>query len=407
VNDDLIFDWNVEGDRVSPPLRAIEYCDETLRDGIQCPSVTDPSIEDKMEIIRLLDGVGVHNVDIGLPGAGQRAVEDCTVLASMIRDEKLSIKPQCAARTHKNDITPVLEMSQQLGIDIEVMAFLGTSPIRLYAEGWDEAVLEQRTRAAVSLAKGAGNTCTFVTEDTVRSQPTVLARLFHAAIDEGANGLCLCDTVGHATPDGVFNLVHFARNLIRGRGASTRIDWHGHNDRGHALPNALMAIEAGADRVHGTVMGMGERVGNTPIDLLLVNLKLLGIEQADLSKLADLVELSSTACEVPIPPMYPVFGRDAFRTGTGVHAAAVVKARRRGDDWLADRIYSGVPAGWFGLKQIIEVGHYSGLSNVKAWLEDHGIEPRDTLVQAIFDEAKATNRLLDDAEILGIVQAHA
>jgi 2-isopropylmalate synthase len=403
---DLIYDWNVLGDKVSPPLRRVAYVDETLRDGIQCPSVTDPAIEDKLTMIRLMDSLGIDHVDVGLPGAGQRAIDDCTVLVEMIRDEGLSIKPQCAARTHPNDIRPVIEISEKTGVPIEVMAFLGASPIRLYTEGWDGELLEERTRSSVRMAKDAGLEVSFVTEDTVRSHPKLLARLFNAALDEGADGLTLCDTVGHATPDGVYNLVHYTRSIIRAHGRDCRIDWHGHNDRGHALPNALMAIEAGADRVHGTVLGIGERVGNTPIDLFLVNLKLLGVEDADLGKLAELVELVSKACKVPIPPSYPVFGRDAFRTGTGVHAAAVVKAMSRGDDWLADRIYSGVPAGWFGLKQIIEVGHYSGMSNVQAWLLNHGYEISEPLCQAVYNAAKSTNRLLEDAEIHAIVREH-
>jgi len=403
---ELIYDWNLQGDKVSPPLRRVQYVDETLRDGIQCPSVTDPPIEDKLSMIRLMDSLGINHVDVGLPGAGQRAVDDCTVLVEMIRDEGLAIKPQCAARTHPNDIRPVIEISQKTGMPIEVMAFLGASPIRLYTEGWDGDLLEERTRSSVRMTKDAGLEVSFVTEDTVRSHPKLLSRLFKAALEEGADGLTLCDTVGHATPDGVYNLIHFTRNIIRAQDVECRIDWHGHDDRGHSLPNALMAIEAGADRVHGTVLGMGERVGNTPIDLFLVNLKLLGVEDADLGKLAELVELASRACEVPIPPSYPVFGRDAFRTGTGVHAAAVVKAMHRGDDWLADRIYSGVPAGWFGLRQIIEVGHYSGMSNVQAWLISHGYTVTDPLCQAVYNAAKSTNRLLEDHEIHAIVQDH-
>jgi len=400
---DLIFDWNVEGDTHTPPLRRPQYCDETLRDGIQCPSVTDPPIAAKKDMIRLLSGLGVDHIDIGLPGAGQRAVDDCTELAELIRDEKLAIKAQCAARTHPNDIRPIIEISQKVGMPIEVMAFLGASPIRLYTEGWDAALLEQRTRTAVKMAKDAGLPCTFVTEDTVRSNPQLLARLFRAALEEGADGLCLCDTVGHATHNGVFNLVRFARDVMRSEGHHARLDWHGHNDRGHALSNALVAIEAGVDRVHGTVLGMGERVGNTSIDQLLVNLKLLGVHEGDLSSLAELVEIASEACEVPIPVSYPVFGRDAFRTGTGVHAAAVVKAMKRGDDWLADRIYSGVPAGWFGLRQVIEVGHYSGMSNVHAWLVSHGYDVSDELSERIFEHAKSTNRVLEDEEIEALI----
>ena len=403
--DKVIYDWNVEGHTVTPPLRRVEYVDETLRDGIQCPSVTDPPIEAKMEMVRLLDAAGVHHVDIGLPGAGPRAVEDCIVLAELIRDEKLSIKAMCAARTHPNDIKPIIEVSQKTGVPIEAMTFLGTSPIRLYAEGWDEDLLEDRTRTAVRMCKDAGLTNTFVTEDTERSHPGTLRRLFTAAVEEGVDGLCVCDTVGHATPNGVYNLVHFTKDLIRGLGTATRVDWHGHNDRGFGLGNALSAIEAGADRVHGTVLGMGERVGNTPLDLMLMNLKLLGIHEGDLSSLADLVDLASKSCDWPIPVNYPVFGKDAFRTGTGVHAAAVIKALNKGDDWLADSVYSGVPASWFGRAQEIEIGHMAGDSNIIYWLKSRGIEATDDLVSAIRAKAKSTNRVLEEAEVMSLVES--
>jgi 2-isopropylmalate synthase len=404
--EDVIYDWNKKGHTISPPMRRVEYFDETLRDGIQCPSVTDPSIEAKMGMVRLLSQVGVHHVDIGLPGAGPRAVEDCVVLAELIRDEGLPIQAACAARTHPNDIQPIIDVSQKTGVSIEVMTFLGTSPIRLYTEGWDEDLLEKRTRTAVRMAKDAGLTCTFVTEDTVRSNPETLRRLFTAALEEGADGLCVCDTVGHATPNGVYNLIHFTKDLIRGLGSSARVDWHGHNDRGLGLGNALSAIEAGADRVHGTVLGMGERVGNTPIDLMLVNLKLLDVEEADFSSLAQLVDLASEACAWPIPVNYPVFGKDAFRTGTGVHAAAVIKAIAKGDEWLADQVYSGVPAAWFGRRQEIEIGHMAGDSNIIYWLSSRDIEPAPGLVDEIRKLAKSTNRVLEEHEVMAVVDAN-
>jgi 2-isopropylmalate synthase len=398
---EVIYDWNVEGRTVSPPMGNVEYLDETLRDGIQCPSVTDPPIEAKLEIVRLLDSVGVHHLDIGLPGAGPRAVEDCILIAELIRDEGLSIRPACAGRTHPNDIKAIIEVAEKTGVAIEALAFLGTSPIRLYTEGWDEDLLEKRTRTAMKMCKEAGLEVTFVTEDTVRSHPDTLKRLFAAAVEEGADGLCVCDTVGHATPNGVFNLIHFTKELVAG--TDTRVGWHGHNDRGFGLGNALSAIEAGADRVHGTVLGMGERVGNTPIDLMLMNLKLLGSHDGDLSGLAELVDLASKSCDWPIPVNYPVFGKDAFRTGTGVHASAVIKALKKGDDWLADAVYSGVPASWFGRAQEIEVGHMAGDSNIIYWLQSRGFEASDDMVSAIRTKAKSTNRVLEEAEVMAVV----
>ncbi len=400
---DVIYDWNTC--EPAAPLGAVRYVDETLRDGIQCPSVTDPSAEDKRQILRLLDRIGVHHTNIGLPGAGPRAVADVTMLAEQIRDEKLSIQPTCAARTVEADVRPIIEIAQKTGVAIEAMTFLGASPIRLYTEGWDEDLLEKRTRTAVRMAKQAGLPCTFVTEDTVRSHPTTLRRLFTAAIEEGADGLCLCDTVGHVNPAGVAALIRFTRELLRGYGRKVRIDWHGHNDRGLGLYNAMAAIEAGADRVHGCVLGIGERVGNTSLDQLLVNEKLRGAIAGDLSGLAELVDLVSRACGVPIPVGYPVFGRDAFRTGTGVHAAAIIKAINKGNDWLADRVYSGVPAGWFGRQQEIEIGHQAGDSNILFWLKRRNIEATPARVAAIREKAKAGNRMLEEAEILELIAA--
>lgn len=400
---DVIYDWNVQGLTPEAPARRVLVHDETLRDGIQCPSVTDPPMEAKRQVIRLLASLGVHSTNIGLPGAGPRAVADVTLLAEQIRDERLDIRAGCAARTHENDIRPIIQIAEKTGVPLEVMTFLGTSPIRLYAEGWDDDLLEQRARAAVRMSKQAGLPCTFVTEDTVRSHPVTLRRLFTAAIEEGADALCLCDTCGHATPEGAWNLIRFTRDLIRGVGRPVRVDWHGHNDRGLGLYNAMAAIDAGADRVHGCVLGVGERVGNTSLDQLLVNLKLRGAWEGDLSRLAELVDLVSVACEVPVPVSYPVFGRDAFRTGTGVHAAAIIKAINKGADWLADRVYSGVPAGWFGRHQVIEIGHMAGDSNILFWLKQRGIEATPARVAAIREKAKSTSRLLEEREVLEVL----
>jgi len=402
--EDVIYDWNTAG---QPPQRPrVQLFDESLRDGIQSPSAVDPSIEVKVRFIHLLEQLGVQVVDIGLPGAGPRAQEAVLRLAREIEEKNLTIAPACAARTVVADIRPIVEISQKTGLKIEVMTFIGSSPIRSLAEQWDEPLLAKRSAEAIRFAHQAGLPVTYVTEDTVRSRPETLERLFKTALDEGAKGLCLCDTVGHATREGVQQLIGWTRDLVDRHGYQAVIDWHGHNDRGLALSNALVAADAGADRVHGTVLGIGERVGNTALDLMLVNLKLLGLWDRDLSALNTLCQLTSEACELPIPLNYPVLGTDAFRTATGVHAAAVIKATRTGMRWLADRIYSGVPAAWFGREQEIVIGHMSGLSNVTFWLERQGLAPREGLAEAILARAKQGDRLLTRDEILEIVQAH-
>ncbi len=407
----LVYDWNTRRPKAPPALpegRKLSFFDETLRDGIQSPSVRDPSIEDKMEILRLTASLGIDAVDLGLPGAGPRAVEDVTRLVEFALAEHLPIEFACAARTHPADIEAVARIADATGTKITVYAFLGSSPIRLFAEDWSVDLLVERTVTAARLCRKLNLPMTFVTEDTTRTPPSILDVLFRAAVEEGATRLCLCDTVGHATPEGVAELVGYTRLLLESIDAPhVGIDWHGHNDRGLGLANNLRAIEAGADRIHGTALGIGERVGNAALDLTLMNLKLMGaLPDRDLSNLVPWCRKVSEAVGVPVPPSYPLVGEDAFRTATGVHAAAVIKAIKKGDPDLADRVYSGVPAGWFGKQQAIEVGFMSGESNVIFWLTSHGYEPEPGLVRHIFDLAKSTDHILSDDEIRAAIEAY-
>ena len=406
---DLIYDWN-SVEKVAPlsPKKRIQFLDETLRDGIQSPSVVDPAIDDKLRIVDLANDLGIDTMDIGLPGAGKRAVEDVTTIAQHIRDAKLRVKASCAARTHLNDVQAIVDISQSVGIEIEVLCFIGSSPIRQYAEDWDLARMMKLSADAIDLGRKYNLPVAYVTEDTTRSRPDVLTKLFTNAVEHGASRLILCDTVGHVTPDGIKNLLKFTRNMLDGMGRpDVGIDWHGHNDRGFGVVNSIFAIEYGADRVHGTALGIGERVGNAALDQILVNLKLLGeLPEHDLTKLVLWCKVVSQATRVPIHPQYPLVGSDAFRTATGVHAAAIIKAEKKGHEWLADRIYSGVPAGMFGKEQEIEVGHYSGESNVVYWLKKRGYEPTKELVAAVLGAAKRGNRVLTDDEIVAVIKQH-
>ncbi len=397
----LIYDWNAVGATFDWSSAEVQLDDETLRDGLQNPSVVDPSIEDKIRLLHLMDRLGIHTADIGLPGAGPRAVDAVTALAREIVDAGLKIRPNCAARTVVADVRPIAEISQKVGIAIEACTFIGSSPIRQYAEGWTLDRMLRTSEEAVTFAVKEGLPVMMVTEDTTRARPEDLKALYGAAIEWGAKRICLADTVGHATPDGARALVRFViEEIVKPSGEDVGVDWHGHRDRGFGLANALAAIEAGATRVHGTALGIGERCGNTEMDLLLVNLKLLGAHDADLTVLPEYCELTARACQVPLVHSYPVVGEDAFRTGTGVHAAAIIKAEAKGDAWLADRIYSGVPASWVGRRQRIEVGPMSGLSNVKYWLREHGYDPEDeTLARRIFEAAKSTDHTLSDQEL--------
>ena len=404
---ELIHDWNRAPDDAPPPA-VLELDDETLRDGLQSPSVIDPPIGKKIRLLHLMDDLGIEAANVGLPAAGPRALADVKALCREIVGAKLKIRPNCAARTIARDIQPIVDASLEVGLPIEASLFIGSSPIRQYAEGWDEDFLVRQSAEAIRFAVDAGLPVMFVTEDSCRAKPETLRRLYSEAVRQGATRVCVTDTVGHATPQGATALLKFMRKVVDDAGGrDVGLDWHGHRDRGLGVANCLAAFQAGATRVHGCGLGIGERCGNAEIDLVLVNLKLLGWIDRDLTKLKQYCEAVADAVGVPIPSNYPVVGTDAFETATGVHAAAVIKAYKKGHDWLADRIYSGVPAGEFGLRQHIRVGPMSGRSNVVFWLEARGIEPTEERVERVFDAAKRSDRLLEDGEIERLVSTPA
>src|SRR5215468_1252031 len=396
-NSEWVYDWNAASPAPIHGDRPILLDDETLRDGLQNPSVFDPPIGDKIEILHLMESLGIDSVNIGLPGAGPRAAADVEALAREISSNRMRIRPNCAARTVEADIRPIAEISERVGMAIEAATFLGSSPIRRLVEDWTVDHLERTTEKAVKFAVQHGLPSMYVTEDTVRTDPETVKRLYSAAIRAGARAIVLCDTVGHATPEGAYNLTRFAvEDIVNPCGEKIRVDWHGHNDRGLSIANSLAALAAGADCVHAAANALGERVGNTPMELMLVNLRLLGLLDRDLSRLKEYSEKVAKATHTTIPSNSPVIGRDAFRTATGVHAAAIIKAFRKGDKELANVVYSGVPSHLFGLDQVIEIGPMSGKSNVLFWLEKHGKPTDDATVNRVFDAAKQSPRVLTD-----------
>jgi len=406
----LIYDWNTVLSDNFVAKGPVLLNDETLRDGLQSPSVRDPSIEEKIQILHLMEALGIDSLDLGLPGAGPRAVEHVEALAREIVASRMRIKANCAARTLESDIRPIAEIVQRTGLMIEAATFIGSSPIRRYTENWTEDFLLQTTEKAVKFAVGLGLDSMYVTEDTSRCDPEMVKRLYSTAINCGSRAIVICDTAGHATPMGAYALTKFVIDeVVKPSGEKVRVDWHGHCDRGFAVANSIAALAAGADCVHACAIGTGERVGNAQMDQMLVNLKLMGVspwDKQDLTKLHEYCEAVSRATGVPIPPNYPVVGEDAFRTATGVHAAAVIKALKKNDVELANAVYSGVPAQLFGLEQIIDVGPMSGKSNVLFWLERHGIPAEDGIVERIYQRAKASDHTLSEVEIMDCVEVN-
>jgi isopropylmalate/homocitrate/citramalate synthase len=408
MKSELIYDWNQIHPAALRPAGDVLLNDETLRDGLQSPSVRNPSIEEKISILHLMESLGINSLDLGLPGAGAGAAAHVEALARAIVQDKLNIRANCACRTHQNDIRPIAEIVQRTGLKIEAAAFIGSSPIRRYAENWTDDFLLETTETAVKYAVSLGLDVMYVTEDTTRCDPEMVKRLYSAAINCGARAFGVCDTAGHATPMGTFALVQFIlKEVVKPSGEKIRVDWHGHCDRGLAIANSMAALVAGAECVHATALGIGERVGNTQMDQMLVNLKLMGVRpwaDQDLSKLKEYCVAVSRATGVPIPANYPVVGEDAFRTTTGVHASAVIKAYKKNDIELANTVYSGVPSHVFGLEQVIDIGPMSGKSNVLFWLDRRGIPASDDLVESIYRRAKASDHTLSETEILECVE---
>src|SRR6266849_373148 len=365
---ELIYDWNRIHRASLRPSGRVLLNDETLRDGLQSPYVRDPSIQEKIRILHLMEALGINSLDLGLPGAGPRAVEHVEGLAREIVNHKMKIRANCAARTHENDIRPIAEIVQRTGLGIDAATFIGSSPIRRYTEGWTDDFLRVTTEKAVKYGVSLGLEVIYVTEDTSRCDPAMVKRLYSTAINWGARAIVICDTAGHSTPMGAFALVRFVlEEVVKPSGEKIRVDWHGHCDRGLAIANSMAALMAGADCVHACALGIGERVGNTQMDQMLVNLKLMGIPpwaEQDLTKLKDYCQTVSKATGVPIPANYPVVGEDAFRTATGVHAAAVIKAYKKKDIELANAVYSGVPSHYFGSRASSGLGTVSPSSSL-------------------------------------------
>lgn len=399
---ELIYDWNL-AEAPEAPKKRVMVTDETLRDGLQSPSVIQPEIQDKVYLLYLMSDLGVDAADLGLCGAGEKFKYHVSVLAKEIVKQKMDIQPQSAARSVVADIIPIVDVSEEVGIPLEAAVFLGTSPIRRFAESWDVDFLLRQTEEAVTFATKHGIPVMFVTEDTVRADPETLRRVYETAIRSGAKRICAADTVGHIAPHGVHALISFLRKVVDEVDPTVGIDWHGHKDRGLEIANSLAAVEAGADRVHACGLGIGERSGNTPMELLLVNFNLLGWGNRDLTKLPEYCEVIADKCGAVIPFNYPIVGADAFRTTTGVHAAAIAKALTKNDEWLAEHVYCGVPSSMVGRAHEIEIGPMSGEHNVRFFLRKHKMEENPAYVTKILEVAKRSNHLLGEDDVRRIV----
>lgn len=379
--------------------------DETLRDGLQDPSCRQPSCEAKKEYLHLIAELGVQAVDLGMPAASPQVEQEVEALLREIATWSLGLAANCAVRTLERDVLTCAAISHRVGFPLEVMLFLGFSSLRRTVEGWDRDFLLRKLELIVRLAVREGLSVTFVAEDASRTSPGDLEAAVLCAVRAGVSRICLADTTGVLSPRGAEKLVAFTRTTLRDYGfQAVQLDWHGHNDRGLGLACALAAAGAGATRLHGTLLGVGERAGNPPLEQLLLNLHLLGFLQVPEGKLVPNLLRAADLLGLTVPPKAPVLGELAFATATGVHASAIFKAKELGCPDFQELVYNPFPPSWLGTSQRVLIGPYSGSANVRYWLLEHGLPVDPAVVKAILAAAKKKPMVLPDQEILEIIQ---
>ncbi|HKS98917.1 MAG TPA: LeuA family protein [Rugosimonospora sp.] len=400
----MLFDWSRAG--AAPTAPAGLLFDETLRDGIQAPHVGNPSLDEKLHLVDHMVRCGIRCADLGFPGSSPAAARDSLAIARHIAAQDHPLVPGFAGRTHPDDIRAICDVAQRAGMAVDAYIFIGISPIRLYVEDWTVDSIARDIRRAAADCRRDGVAFVLVLEDAVRCTPAILSGVYDLALELGITRITLCDTVGAAVPAGTGALVSWSTRYFAQRGHPVALEWHGHNDRGLALANSLTALAAGCARVHGTVLGIGERAGNASIDQLIVNGELDHAGRYDLKALREYCDYASRVLGVAVPGNYPAMGGDVFKTSAGVHAAAILKAHQKRDVFVKDSVYSGVPASLLGREQEVLVDPSSGASNVRYWFALHGGEPDEAVVQDVLGTAKRAGRPLTDEEIRRVVATY-
>lgn len=398
---DISFNWNRGPAGLPAPgkARSGTVFDETLRDGIQAAEVITPPLERKLRIVDHMANCGIGSADLGFPGSGEQAASECKRIAEYIVSSGYPIAQGYAGRTHPADIAAIREIAQVAGSCVEAYAFIGVSPIRQYVEGWDLKRIAHSVRSAAADCMRDKLQFVLVLEDALRCTPEILAQVYEMAIDAGVRRLTLCDTVGVATPAGTAAILSWSAAYFGGRRHAIGFEWHGHNDRGLAVANSLTALASGCERVHGTMLGVGERAGNASLDQIIINSYLEGAHGYDLKALRRYCEYVSYSLGTEIPGNYPAMGSDVFKTSAGVHAAAILKAHQKGELLLKDTVYSSIAASLLGREQEVMIDSSSGASNVKYWSFTRGIELDDAKVEKVLAAAKMSSCPLSDDQI--------
>lgn len=379
--------------------RPITVFDTTLRDGLQSAQIRRlPQISEKIAFLTACHEVGIDAIEIGFPIASSSHKQDLIALAKHAKNNKYPMLLSCLSRTIVSDVEAIVDVSQKAGTEMTVNLLVGSSKIRHFVENWTLGGIKKWIEDCICIAYTNNLPVEFVTEDTTRSEKETLKFLYSIAINKGVKRIWIADTVGEATPSASKNITTFFKKKIIGR-KKIGLDWHGHDDKGLGVANALAALEAGADRIQATALGIGERAGNTAMEQIIINLQLAHAGHYNLKKLSDYSRLASEMIGVPIRDNYPGIGALVHATAAGMHAAAIVKARRLKRKDLEGVVYSPFHPEMFGRDIEILIGPMSGNANVEWNLEKLGLKKDKTIIAKILTMAKSENRFIGIEEI--------
>jgi len=428
------FNWNVELYHNSPipqlippeptPQQAqrVKIVSECLRDGLHGVEQY-PSVKEMLKYVDVSSGLGIDTMTIGIyPGKENKKID--TAIKKLLKEmgnRYPKIAPIVLSLATEESLEWMAEC-KQINRKLQAIIFMGTAPSRLLVEEWSQDfVLEKLGWAVKEAVDKYGVDVIGATEHTTQTSPDFLRKIIEVQVKNGAKYFCIADTIGIARPRGTFRIVRFVKEVLRELGKEkVMVDWHGHRDMGNDVANTLVAIAAGADRVHVVARGIGERAGNTQMEAVLINLTAIlgeaGLKNPwQMEKLLELLSIYSDLVEIKSPSHGPLAGR-SHTTSLGIHTAAMLKAEKLalrahqlGEKLLADklklmnrRIYTAVDPQSVGGKHCISVGPWSGKSTVRLAHLALGGKPRqlsDETIAHVLLTAKKFGRELGKKEL--------
>ena len=397
---DFLYSWNALN-RANISNVKIE---DDIRDALQSVRTVQPLLSERKALLDLSAKVGIQYSFLGFPAASQNETNLVTALVKHIADEKIPIEPVLMARALENDVKRIIEIQNETSYAVAADIFINTSALRLKIEGWTLDTIINKIKKSHHLSVNNNLKYRISLEDSARTAPDSIEILIKEIINLGIKTIVLCDTVGDCLPSGASNLTSFVMDIISKENVDVEIGWHGHNDKGLSLANALASVEAGATIISGTFTGIGERTGNIPLEQIIYILSQNGNQLYDLKYLKPLCDMLSATTKTKIPYSLPIIGKDAFSTSTGTHVAAIYKAKEFGQSF-EDLMYSGVAASDLERRQTLLIGPNSGRSAIIAALEEIQIVATENTVTSILDYCKKQNHCLENsAELLEVIR---